>query len=190
MKKKLFVSNLDFGVTEDQLREAFEQVGGAASVVLAVDRETKKSKGFAFVEMSSEDSATKAIETLNGSQINGRPIRVTQDRGKGGATGGPSERPSSAGGESGAPGAKRSFEILPPIQRMSLFKRKRKLDPFMEDPSKSVDYRDISTLKRFTSERGKILSRRLTGLDAYNQRKVKKAIKRAQNLGLLPFGSN
>jgi small subunit ribosomal protein S18 len=72
---------------------------------------------------------------------------------------------------------------------MQLFKRRRKLDPFMEDPTKSIDYRDVATLQRFLSERGRLLSRRLTGLSAYNQRKVSKAIKRAQNLGLLSFSA-
>ena len=56
----------------------------------------------------------------------------------------------------------------------------------MEDPTKTVDYKDTAMLTRFLSERGRILSRRLTGLSAYNQRKVSKAIKRAQHLGLLP----
>jgi small subunit ribosomal protein S18 len=59
----------------------------------------------------------------------------------------------------------------------------------MEDPTKTVDYKDVAMLSRFLSERGKILSRRLTGLSAYNQRKLSKAIKRAQNLGLLPFSA-
>ncbi|MBX7143139.1 MAG: 30S ribosomal protein S18 [Oligoflexia bacterium] len=72
---------------------------------------------------------------------------------------------------------------------MQLFRRRRKIDPFMEDPSKTVDYKDVIMLSRFVSERGKILSRRLTGLSAYNQRKLSKAIKRAQNLGLMPFSN-
>jgi small subunit ribosomal protein S18 len=72
---------------------------------------------------------------------------------------------------------------------MQLFKRRRKLDPFLEDPKAVIDYRDVTMLSRFLSERGRILSRRLTGLSAYNQRKVSKAIKRAQNLGLLPFSA-
>jgi len=59
----------------------------------------------------------------------------------------------------------------------------------MEDPTKTVDYRDVAMLNRFLSERGKILSRRLTGLSAYNQRKVAKAVKRAQHLGLIPFST-
>lgn len=182
MKKKLFVSNLDFDVTEEQLSELFNEIGGTVSVVLAVDRETRRSKGFAFVEMETAEGAEKAIEQLNNKPVNGRPIRVSEDRGKGGGSA------PAAGDQEG--GRRRQSEPLPPIQRMTLFKRRRRVDPFMENPDKRIDYRDISTLKRFVSERGKILSRRLTGLSAYHQRQVKKAIKRAQNLGLMGFNGN
>jgi small subunit ribosomal protein S18 len=179
MKKKLFVSNLDFSVTEEQLLEAFKEIEEPVSLTLAVERETGRSKGFAFVEMSSEDAAQRATDQLNEREINGRPIRVCEDRGKGG--GAPARSSAPAGG------AERKREFLPPIQRMQLFRRKKRLDPFMEDPTKTVDYRDIALLNKFVSERGKILSRRMTGLSAYNQRKVAKAIKRAQSLGLMPY---
>lgn len=178
MKKKLFVSNLDFEVSNDQLQEMFAQVGGLVSAVIALDRETKRSKGFAFVEMESEDAAAKAIEALNNKVINGRPMKVVEDRGKGGGV-----------GPRGEGDGERKREYLPPIQRMQLFKRKKKVDPFMEDPKLTVDYKDTALLSKFLSERGKILSRRLTGLSAYNQRKVSKAIKRAQNMGLMPFSN-
>lgn len=177
MAKKLFVSNLDFEITTEQLREMFTEVGACLSVVIATDRETKRSKGFAFVEMESEGDAAKAIDGLNNKVINGRPMKVVEDRGKGGGD---------TRSEAGSEGGNRRFEPLPPIQRMQLFKRKKKLDPFTQDPSRTVDYKDVSILSKFISERGKILSRRLTGLNAYNQRKVSKAIKRAQNLGLMP----
>jgi ribosomal protein S18 len=181
MRKKLFVSNLDFEVSNDQLFEIFSKVGGCVSATVAVDRETRRSKGFGFIEMENEEVAIQAIEQLNGMQLNGRPIKVVEDRGK---TGAPVEGRDAGGGEGG-----RRHEILPPIQRMQLFKRRRKLDPFTQDPSRTVDYRDVATLSRFLSERGRILSRRMTGLSSYNQRKVSKAIKRAQNLGLMPFSA-
>jgi small subunit ribosomal protein S18 len=177
MAKKLFVSNLDFEISNDQLTQLFAEVGSVISVVIATDRETKRSKGFAFVEMEKEEDGQKAIDSLNNMVINGRPIKVCADRGK---TGGRDA------GEGGYDGQRRS-EPLPSIQRMQIFRRKKKLDPFMQDPNKSIDYKDVATLSRFLSERGKILSRRLTGLSAYNQRQVAKAIKRAQNMGLLPF---
>ena len=181
MRKKLFISNLDFEISTDQLRDMFSEIGPCLSVVIATDRETKRSKGFAFIEMESEDGARLAIEQLNNKVVNNRPMKVVEDRGKtGGAVGGEATE----GGD-----GQRRHEPLPPIQRMQLFKRRKRLDPFMEDPTKTVDYRDTATLTRFLSERGKILSRRLTGLNAYNQRKVTKAIKRAQNMGLIPFSA-
>lgn len=180
-KKKLFISNLDFEVTSEQLRALFEEVGPSISVVVASDRETKRSKGFAFVEMEREEDAKKAIETLNNRALNGRPMKVCEDRGK-------NAGPSSSSGE-GQEGGARRFEPLPSIQRMQLFKRRKKLDPFTEDPTKSIDYKDVTMLSKFVSERGRILSRRLTGLTAYNQRKVSKAIKRAQSLGLMAYTS-
>jgi ribosomal protein S18 len=179
MAKKLFVSNLDFEVTPESLQALFNESGATVSVVIATDRETKRSKGFGFVEMETDEGAEKAIEALNNKLINGRPIKVVEDRGKGGGFG---------GGEAGEGGeGSRRFEPLPAIQRTLLFRRKKKLDPFMEDSTKSVDYRDVAVLSKFVSERGKILGRRHTGLSAYNQRKVSKALKRAQHLGLLPF---
>jgi small subunit ribosomal protein S18 len=104
-------------------------------------------------------------------------MKVCEDRGK---NSGPA---SSEGGSEGG----RKFEPLPSIQRMQLFKRRRKLDPFCEDPTKTVDYKDVVMLSKFVSERGRILSRRLTGLSSYNQRKVSKAIKRAQSIGLMAY---
>ena len=179
-KKKLFISNLDFEVTSEQLSQLFEEIGATVSVVVASDRETKRSKGFAFVEMEREEDARSAIETLNNRAVNGRPMKVCEDRGK-------NAGPSSSEGGSSEGG--RKFEPLPSIQRMQLFKRRRKLDPFTEDPRRSIDYKDVAMLSKFVSERGRILSRRLTGLTAYNQRKVSKAIKRAQSLGLMAFTS-
>jgi small subunit ribosomal protein S18 len=176
MKEKLFVSNIDFDVTTEELQRMFEEVGPSVSVVIATDRESKRSKGFAFVEMQTVEDAAKAIETLNNRVINGRPMKVCHDRGKiGGVEAGKEEH------------GRRRQEQLPPIQRMQLFRKRGKMDPFLQDPTKTVSYKDVAMLSRFVSERGRILSRRLTGLTAYNQRKVAKAIKRAQSLGLMPY---
>lgn len=183
-KKKLFVSNLDFEITQDQLHQMFSEIGAVVSCVVATDRETKRSKGFAFVELEQEGAAEKAVAELSEKIVNGRPIKVSFDRGKGGSGGGSSH----FGHGGGAPGG-RKFEILPPIQRTQLFRRRRKMDPFIEDPSKAVDYRDVATLSRFVSERGRILARRYTGLSAFFQRRVARAIKRAQNLGLMPYNN-
>jgi len=75
MSKKLFVGNLSFNTTEDQLRELFAQHGTVISAKLVMDRETGRSRGFGFVEMSEADVA-KAQAALNGQQVDGRRLRV------------------------------------------------------------------------------------------------------------------
>jgi small subunit ribosomal protein S18 len=175
-RKKLFVSNIDFEITRDSLRDMFEEAGPCVSVVIAVDRETKRSRGFAFVEMESDQYAQIAVEKLNNKMINGRPMKVTFDKGKTGSD----EEVKSDGG-SYRP------EILPPIQRIQIFKPKRRTDPYEGKAAKRVDYCDVAILGTFVSDRGKLLPRRMTGLSAVNQRKMAKAVKRAQSLGLMPY---
>ena len=70
------------------------------------------------------------------------------------------------------------------------FGPRKKVDPFVKDPSKVIDYKDTETLKRFISDRGKILPRRVTGLNAKHQREVTRAIKRARQVALLPYEEN
>jgi|SRR6185436_4610352 len=77
MSKKLFVGNLSFQTTEGDVTSAFEQCGAVESVAIIMDRETGRSKGFGFVVME-EDGASKAIASLNGSQLNGRTLTVNE----------------------------------------------------------------------------------------------------------------
>ena|SRR5688572_15050626 len=77
MSKKLFVGNLSFQTTEGDVSTAFEQCGAVESVSIITDRDTGRSKGFGFVVME-EDGASKAIATLNGSQLNGRALTVNE----------------------------------------------------------------------------------------------------------------
>jgi len=77
MGTKLFVSNLDFEIENQQLEEMFTAIGPSISVVIAKDRETKRSKGFAFVEMERDEDAQAAIDKLNNQVNNGRPIKVS-----------------------------------------------------------------------------------------------------------------
>lgn len=70
------------------------------------------------------------------------------------------------------------------------FKRRRKVCEFCERKVTEVDYKDATTLKKYISERGKILPRRATGTCAKHQRKVTEAVKRARNIALLPYTSN
>lgn len=175
MKNKLFISNLDFSITQEQLEDIFNEVGNFLGIVIATDKDSR-SRGFAFVEMKDEESAQKAVDVLNNKEINGRPMKVSFDRGK-----------NQDNLKAGEKVSGQRQEQLPPIQRMQLFKKKKKLDPFIDDPNLTIDYRDVILLSKFVSEKGKILSRKLTGLTAHNQRKVAKAIKRSQNLGLMAF---
>ena len=72
----IFVARLNYDTLEDTLRSAFEAYGEVTSAKIVIDRETGRSKGFGFVEMSDDESATKAIEDLNDSDLDGRTIVV------------------------------------------------------------------------------------------------------------------
>jgi len=80
--KKLFVANLSWNVTEEDLKSLFAEVGNVAFAQIILDRETQKSRGFGFVEMSTPEEAQKAIELLNGRDIDGRKINVAIARPK------------------------------------------------------------------------------------------------------------
>lgn len=80
MSTKLYVGNLDYSVTGDQLTELFAQAGSVASAVVITDRHSGRSKGFGFVEMSSEKEAKKAIEMFNEKEFQGRNMVVNEAR--------------------------------------------------------------------------------------------------------------
>ena len=78
MAAKLFIGNLDYTVTGDDLRGLFATVGTVTDAVVIMDKMTGRSRGFGFVEMSSDDEAKAAIEKLNGSDLKGRNINVNE----------------------------------------------------------------------------------------------------------------
>lgn len=78
--KKLFVGGLSWGTTDKSLEETFSQAGKVDSAVVIVDRATQRSKGFGFVEMSTEEEAKTAIEMFNGKELDGRSIVVNEAR--------------------------------------------------------------------------------------------------------------
>ena len=80
MGKKLFVGNLSWDVRDEQLKEAFSEVGTVEEAVVIIDRMKNRSKGFGFVTMSSEEEAQAAIEQLNGKEVDGRSINVSEAR--------------------------------------------------------------------------------------------------------------
>ena len=80
MGKKVFVGNLPFSATDQILSDTFSQCGTVASSKVIMDRETGRSKGFGFVEMSTEAEALKAISTFNQADYDGRPMTVNEAR--------------------------------------------------------------------------------------------------------------
>ncbi len=85
--KNIFVGNLDFGVREEAIRALFETYGAVERVSIMTDRETGRSRGFAFVEMTNEGEAERAISALNGSNLSGRALNVNEARPKAERTG-------------------------------------------------------------------------------------------------------
>lgn len=96
MGQKLFIGGLPFSTSTDELGQLFNQVPGVENVAIVTDRDTGQSRGFGFVEMSSSKEAQKAIESLNGTQLDGRTLTVNEakpmerrdNRGGGGRDGG------------------------------------------------------------------------------------------------------
>jgi RNA recognition motif-containing protein len=80
--KNIFVGNLSFGATEETLRSMFENFGTVERASIVTDRETGRSRGFGFVEMTNADEAERAIAALNGSDLGGRAINVNEARPK------------------------------------------------------------------------------------------------------------
>jgi len=88
----IYVSNLSFNVQDEDLRAFFAEYGEVSSAKVILDKETRRSRGFGFVEMPNDDEAKKAIEELNGGTVEGRAINVTEarpreERGNGGGGG-------------------------------------------------------------------------------------------------------
>ncbi|MBI4062527.1 RNA-binding protein [Candidatus Gottesmanbacteria bacterium] len=118
MATKLFVGGLSWDTTEDSLRNFFAAVGTVVSATVITDKYTGKSKGFGFVEMGSEEEAQKAMQTLNGQQLDGRavavneakPMQPREDRGPrafGGGGGGGGFNRDRRGGDRGGHGGDR-----------------------------------------------------------------------------------
>ncbi len=82
MGRKLYVGNLPYSANQQTLQDTFDQCGTVESVNLITDRDTGRSKGFAFVEMSSDGEAQKAIKELNGTSLDGREIKVNEAKPK------------------------------------------------------------------------------------------------------------
>ncbi len=101
MKPKLYVGNLPFTITEDELRAAFEEVGEVSSASILMDRETGRSRGFGFIEMANAEDGQKAIERWDGQPLNGRNLRVNEAREREGGGGGGGYGGGGGGGRGG-----------------------------------------------------------------------------------------
>jgi len=101
MGRKIFVGNLPFSIGEGELRQLFEQKGAVEAVTVMRDNDTGRSRGFAFVEMASEEAAQKAIAELNGYSVDGRSLTVNEAKPK------PERRGGGFRGGSGGGGGRR-----------------------------------------------------------------------------------
>jgi RNA recognition motif-containing protein len=106
MSKRIYVGNLSYQTTEGDLANLFEQIGEVESVSIITDRDTGRSKGFAFVEMGNDD-ADKAIADLNGTEFNGRALTVNEARPRQERSGGGGGRGGYGGGRGGGGGSRR-----------------------------------------------------------------------------------
>jgi cold-inducible RNA-binding protein len=103
MATKLFVGNLSFNTTENDLLDMFKQAGTVSSCELIMDKFTNKSRGFAFVTMGTQEEATAAITQLNGKEVDGRALTVNEARPR-------EERPRGGGGGGGYGGGRGNRE--------------------------------------------------------------------------------
>jgi RNA recognition motif-containing protein len=103
MNNRLYVGNLAFHTTEDTLQQTFSSFGTVTEAKLVIDRESGRSRGFAFVSMSTDEEANAAIQQMNGADLDGRPLRVNiaEERRPGGGGGGGGFRGGGGGGGGG-----------------------------------------------------------------------------------------
>lgn len=99
--KNIFVGNLDFNTSEDELRKLFEAHGQVDRITILTDRDTGRSRGFGFVEMANAEEGDKAIAALNGTQIGGRTLNVNEARPKTERSGGGGKDRGGRGGGGG-----------------------------------------------------------------------------------------
>ena len=104
MGTRLYVGNLPYSVTELELRDLFSSMGTITEAKIVTDRDTGRPRGFGFVEMSTEDEARKAIEELNGRDLQGRPMAVKEAEDRRGGGGGGGGRGFGGGGGGGRGG--------------------------------------------------------------------------------------
>jgi len=140
----IFVAKLDFGFSSEQLRDLFAQHGKVLKANVATDRETGKSRGFAFVEMADRNEAMNAISALDGHLINGRPIAVKEAEQRENRTPNPrtsnsdfNQKPREPRTESST--NNRETNVIPPILEIPLIEPKKKINKDKEKDKKTTD---------------------------------------------------
>ncbi len=166
---RIFISNLDSSVTQDNLKGILSQVAEPTKVVLVIDQKTKLPKGFAFAEFETEEEARSVIDELNGYVLNGKPLKMSEDR-----------------SSSDSQDLESKGEGLPAVQRVVFSFTQPKKKQISIPSDREISFKDVQLLKQFISQRGKILGRKYTGLDRKTQAKIAREIKRARNFALLP----
>ncbi len=109
MESKLYVGNLSYNVAEDELRELFSQAGEIKDVMMILDRETRRPKGFGFVEFMNQVDAEKAIQMFNDYEVDGRRLTVNMARPREERGGGGGGRGGYGGGRGGGGGGRRRY---------------------------------------------------------------------------------
>ena len=102
--KNIYVANLPYSTGDDELRQAFEAHGAVDKATVIKDRDTGRSRGFGFVEMANDDEANAAIEAMNGSEMDGRPLTVNEARPRAPRSGGGGGGYGGGGGNRGGGG--------------------------------------------------------------------------------------
>lgn len=92
MGKRLYVGNLPYRMTDEELANAFSKAGPVTDVTIVIDRETNRSRGFGFVEMATDEAAAAALQQMNGAEVGGRTLKVAEAKERPPRTGGMGDR--------------------------------------------------------------------------------------------------
>lgn len=139
----IFVAKLDYSVTQDELKNAFGQYGNVVKVSIATDKETGKSKGFAFIEMSNGDEASAAIKGLDGSTLKGRQISVKEAENRPKREFKPNDRPQSTVKQE----PRRTTSESPKKESFNDEEDFEPIIPIIEKPKKENKPKDFNTKK-------------------------------------------
>ncbi len=159
MGKRLFVGNLPYKATEDELRAVFSEIGDVADVHIVLDRETGRPRGFAFVSYTTDENAAKAAATLNGRDFGGRPLAVSEARDRGAppprsGSGPPRGGPRPAGGAPRPPRPGGPPQEMPPMEEYKETAARPRMKKRKQGGGDSEGRRDLRRRFEEEEERG------------------------------------